>query len=164
MQETKRRSKRGLLLLALVVALAVMAIVPASALAAPQQLKPVIDWSPYAFLGQGNTWWFNDGDVDGNYTVTLDGVATTTNIASIVFKVDGAPANGVVNPWLGPLNTPVDFNYSGSPIGGYGEGLHTVQSWVVETVPNVLIEKPIVADKFGVDTISSSLGPRHRRH
>ena len=169
MQETKRRTKRGMMLLALVVALAVMALVPASALAAsPTQLVPVLDFSAGgAVQAQGNHWWFNGnsgainqyGTADGEYTfwtvspsnILLTDVGTT-NIKTVVFKVDGSPTNGVPNA-VTSSPYPVDLNNWGI-LGSkyYTEGLHTVSSWVVETSPTVLYEKPIVSDVFGVDT------------
>ena len=163
MQEKKRRSKRGFLLLAALVALAVMAFVPAFASAAPSQLKPVIGDGFGAFTGvkgQTDHYWFpqfTSADlIHVNYTFTLNGVALgnpPANVKSVVFKVDGMPANGVVKGVFGSPQSVELNNWNALGMQKFSEGLHTVSSWVIETTPDVAIDKPIVSEMFGVDTV-----------
>lgn len=144
MQKTKPRSKRSWALLASVVALAVMALVPASAMAAPVVVKPALDFSPYGTWGQWqpgaidddlvagthDLWWFNGNvmpivgpvqDVEGDYQfyyssndVNVSPAADIFNGA--VFKVDGMPVNGVVRNIPGGYDgtTPLAVNFTQS--------------------------------------------------
>jgi hypothetical protein len=185
MQEKKRRSKRGFWLLVAMVALAVMAFVPASAMAeppAPNVLVPEINFVNYGSFAQGNYWWFGpDYDsVSADFYPMLSDPAfstpqrepswtaipldaplapATVDVGTLVWKVNGLPANGVAVPITTYPQT-VTFGDSDSSFFDYpisalpmNDGIYTVTSWLKETTTtaNPLITKRIVTKQFGVD-------------
>ena len=165
MQQTKRRSKKGVILLALAIALLVVAIVPAAAMAAPQQLVTSLHWTNNGVDGQGGYHWFGDGtdyggfdvdDVHGHFHALLDGVDTGgANIHSIVYKIDGLPVNGFDLLGGYPFDEHFgfaddDFFTGGAPVT---QGIHTMSSWVVETTPTANLETPVLFNMFGIDNI-----------
>jgi hypothetical protein len=175
MQETKRRGKKGVILLALVVALLLMAIVPGVALGgtppAPSQLMPYLDFTngtsgtlPAGVLAQGNYYWFASNP-SADYYALMNGVDNgawtgipvpalsgggTLNVGTIVYKVGGKPIGGIAVP-VGAYPTNIMFN---TVTGAGAEGIHTVESWLKETTAtaHALVEKPIVTDHYGIDT------------
>ncbi len=172
MQQTKRRSKKGVILLALTIALLVLAFAP-SALAAPNQLTPSLDleWinndgNVGGVMGQGHYYWFG-GDypnVSGRYGAMMNheyqlawtGIVVpmppggTIDVGTLVYRVDGLPVNGIGVDLVGaPYPFPVTFGSA----SGYTEGIHSIDSWLKETTATakVTVEKPTITDMFGVD-------------
>jgi hypothetical protein len=174
MQQTKRRSKKGVILLALAIALLVVAIAPAAASAAPNQLKPSLDLQPLdggGVFGQGHYIWFGGSYTPAmgeyyaemNHTLALDWAGIpiptppggTLDVGTLVWKLDGKPAGGnAINVVGQAYPYPVTFgDASGSSSSSLAEGIHTVESWLKETTATAqtTVEKPIITDMFGVD-------------
>ena len=108
MQQTKRRSKKGVILLALTIAMLVLAFVPAALAAeppAPSQLAP--DVTMTGVTAQGNYSWFYSNP-DANYLPMMNNVIQpawtgivvpalsgggTLDVGTILYKVDGLPVS-----------------------------------------------------------------------
>ncbi len=167
MQQTKRRSKKGLTLLALAIALLVVAIVPAGAMGATANgvLEPglVLDGAD----GQGGHVWFGatTDPVDGYYSpwyndaleASWNGIVIepvygggVIDVLAINWIIDGDAA-GHAFSYVHPGGPPqyVSFGAASHP----SEGLHTIDSWLQETTAtaHVLVRKATVTDTFGID-------------
>lgn len=162
MQEKKRRSKRGFLLLVSVVALAVMAFVPASALALARTSVLNLDGATGQNIGAAHpssvsaNGWFGPlytpttiGHVEGVFTTDPALVATVT--ASFSYKIDGA-ATFLDGTTIGPITFPTltlarDFGLQSL----WSEGIHSVTHWTTETTPTANDNGALTIDAFGVD-------------
>ena len=154
MQEKKRRSTRRLLLLAAMMALAVMAFVPASAMAAAPKLITEIDFVPNGVSGSQGLDWFagQHWDMDMEWNITSEGFPlphppwgpsdptdfSTVMVHSIVYQIDGETPDGLgplgyesawkgerfINDWANMGPWPDNLGVSGD----YASGIHDVTS------------------------------------
>jgi len=159
MQQTKRRSRKGVILLALAIALLVVAIVPAAAMAsAPNQLTPSLYLANGVVAQEDVTWYGGSATpTAGNYYPALNGVhqpswtginlpptSTNVDVTAVNYIVDSETAQSVSVSGAAPQY--VTFGV------GYAEGMHTITSWLTATpTANTVYEKPAVTTSFGVD-------------
>jgi len=170
MQQTKRRSKKGVILLALAIALLVVAFVPAAAMAvqpAPPSLTPALNFTGLGVVGdQGLTWYGGtDWNIGVNWTVLPSGLAVGQDpiIHSFIYTIDGATAaTGRTEALAGNLAmTAVNALNSGAGLADsfgvsrqYSNGVHTVVSHVYQTVPDAGMTFPAATSQFGIDRIA----------
>jgi len=170
MQQTKRRSKKGVILLALAIALLVVAFVPAAAMAvdpAVPSLTPALNFTGLGVAGdQGLTWY---GGV--NWTVGVNWKVTSNHLAvgqdpiihSFIYTIDGATAatgrtetlaGNVAMSVVNALNTGTGLADTFGVSGQYSNGVHTVVSHVYQTVPDAGMTYPAATSQFGIDRIA----------
>jgi hypothetical protein len=169
MQQKKRRSKKGVILLALAIAMLVVALLPAAAMAANR--ISALEFGGALGQNQGGvhpgnvspTGWFsasaNFNSVVGTFTASPLDTATAT--VGYMYKIDGLPIGGtdagvVVNfPGSSPGPAPVWPWYSKYRVFGAGtafaEGMHSLEHWSYDVTATPPGNGTITTDVFGVD-------------
>jgi hypothetical protein len=145
MQQTKRRSKKGVILLALAVALLVLAFVPA-AMAANNTLTSTLALSPAGTPGQAGVNWVNNIAIGGTFDALYNGGALPSGLTvhGTAYWVDGGAGQFV------PGNPATVMNF-----GLVGDGVHTIISTPDTTQTGTPPDpnEPATTTQIGVDRV-----------